>query len=324
VMDLLMELEKQALGSGGRVIVLLGNHEMMNLMGDLRDVSTQAYLGFADENSEKRRRKAYRDELRLYKRRKPVPGQSAGLTPEFEEQWKKAHPLGFLEYRTALEPKGEYGQWLRERPVTVQIGDTIFLHGGLHPELVSWKLEAINQRVKNEIQGFDRYSQYMVRQSLILPFFTLNQMIEAAQTELGRQKRSTDGHKREKMVLLEDFLRFGNWLSVHPDGPLWFRGFALWREKVGARHLSGLLSSYDAEHFVVGHTPQLPGGIQVRFEGKVFLIDTGMLSSFYPGGRPSALEVQDGRFTAVYTDQRKVLLDPEPAPLLSTPAQETR
>ena len=47
-----------------------------------------------------------------------------------------------------------------------------------------------------------------------------------------------------------------------------------------------------------------------RFGNKVFLIDTGMLSSYYPGGRASALEIcGDGKFIAVYLDQQVVLLD---------------
>ena len=39
VMDLLMALEKEASKNGGRVVSLLGNHEMMNIMGDLRYVT---------------------------------------------------------------------------------------------------------------------------------------------------------------------------------------------------------------------------------------------------------------------------------------------
>ena len=38
-MDLLRRLQTEAAAAGGRVIVLLGNHEVMNLTGDLRDVS---------------------------------------------------------------------------------------------------------------------------------------------------------------------------------------------------------------------------------------------------------------------------------------------
>jgi hypothetical protein len=36
-----------------------------------------------------------------------------------------------------------------------------------------------------------------------------------------------------------------------------------------------------------------------------------MLSSYYPGGKPSALKIQDnGKFTAEYMDQEVVLLEP--------------
>ncbi len=49
--------------------------------------------------------------------------------------------------------------------------------------------------------------------------------------------------------------------------------------------------------------------IRVRFKNRVFLIDTGMLSSYYTGGRPSALEIDGGVFTAIYLDHREVLVD---------------
>ncbi|HVR29647.1 MAG TPA: hypothetical protein VMS86_08930, partial [Thermoanaerobaculia bacterium] len=44
----------------------------------------------------------------------------------------------------------------------------------------------------------------------------------------------------------------------------------------------------------------------VRFGGRAFLIDTGMLSEVY-GGKPSALEIVDGVFTAIYADRREEL-----------------
>jgi hypothetical protein len=54
----------------------------------------------------------------------------------------------------------------------------------------------------------------------------------------------------------------------------------------------------------------------------VFLIDTGMLSSYYPGGRASALEIcGDAKFTAKYMDEQTVLLDSSgPAPQNVDPA----
>ena len=59
-LDLVMTLEQQAAAAGGRVETLLGNHEVMNLLGETRDVSAAAYSSFADEDSEARRQRTFR------------------------------------------------------------------------------------------------------------------------------------------------------------------------------------------------------------------------------------------------------------------------
>ena len=45
----------------------------------------------------------------------------------------------------------------------------------------------------------------------------------------------------------------------------------------------------------------------------MFLIDTGMLASVY-AGEPSALQIEAGRVTAVYLDERELLVDTTAAP----------
>jgi hypothetical protein len=50
VLDVVIALQEEAPKSGGRVVSLLGNHEMMNLMGDLRYVTAENYASFADSN----------------------------------------------------------------------------------------------------------------------------------------------------------------------------------------------------------------------------------------------------------------------------------
>ena len=54
-MDLLMRLEGEAEAAGGMVHVLIGNHEAMNLVGDLRYVSREEFADFADEESDEER-----------------------------------------------------------------------------------------------------------------------------------------------------------------------------------------------------------------------------------------------------------------------------
>jgi hypothetical protein len=72
-----------------------------------------------------------------------------------------------------------------------------------------------------------------------------------------------------------------------------------------------LLSSAGVAHFVVGHTVQEDGRIHVRFDGAAFLIDSGMLTSYVPGGRASALEIVDGVASAIYAGEpRRVVWEP--------------
>ena len=214
VMDLLMELEKQASKGGGRVVVLLGNHEMMNIMGDLRYVAPEVYSSFVDAKSEQRRQKTYQDYVKLIKQRAQALGKPTEITSEFEQQWMEEHPPGFLEYREALKPKGKYGNWLRKRPAIVQIADTIFLHGGIHPDLSSLKVKELNQRIKDEIQAFDTFTQQMVQEKLILSFFTLNEIVSSAQAEVERLE-AAGGRGDQQLTLLKEFLNYGSWLSTN-------------------------------------------------------------------------------------------------------------
>jgi hypothetical protein len=310
VMDLMMALEKEAGQAGGRVVSLLGNHEMMNIMGDLRYVTPVNYASFADGNSEKRQKAAY-DEYMKWK------GSHASLLAELpqpmemtEAEWMARHPAGFIEQREAFGPKGGYGEWLRGHAAVAEIDGIIFLHGGICPDLAKTRLDAMNNRIRDEIKAFDASKSYLQNENLILPFFNLQEINSVLQAEVIAERKSRVLADDERQAKILEFLKFQDWLSVRVDGPLWFRGYDQWSEEEGAPQASKLLEAYKATHIVVGHTVQKGGRMRPRFGNKVFLIDTGMLSSYYPGGRPSALEIcGDAKFVAVYLDQQIVLLD---------------
>jgi hypothetical protein len=220
------------------------------------------------------------------------------------------HPAGFIEQREAFGPKGEYGEWLRGHAALAEIRGIIFLHAGIHPDLAKTKLDAMNNRIHDEIKAFDALKQYLQNEKLILPFFNLQEINNVLQAEVIAGLKSRVLANDERQAKIQEFLRQGDWLSVRVDGPLWFRGYDQWSEEEGAAQVSKVLEAYKATHIVVGHTVQKGGRIRPRFGNKVFLIDTGMLSSYYPGGRPSALEICGGaKFIAVYMDQQVVLLD---------------
>ena len=334
VMDLLMSLEERASKGGGEAIILMGNHEMMNLIGHHTDVTAADYASFADSRSEQRRKSAYRAFKDFQKgRAKRLNLQRPSFTPEMETAWMDAHPLGFVERREAFSPNGIYGKWLRKRRVVVKENDTIFLHAGINPLVSHLSIDAINERVWKELDRFDRIKEYLVDQEMALDFFTLNDLLASVREEFGTlkmeifdktaaavekgKKYSPSRRARTDMEVLESLLEIGQWLTIHPDGILWFRGYARWTDQEGHPQVEALLKEYGARHFFVGHTPQQGGRIHSRFGGRIFLADTGMLSSFYRGGRASALEIQDGVFKAIYlNDAAPILLYP---PEMSTP-----
>jgi len=311
VMDLVISLEKEAPKAGGRVVSLLGNHEMMNIMGDLRYVTAENYAAYADGNSAERQRSAYQEYVKWRNSHAQLLAELPQPMELTEAEWMARHPPGFIEQREAFGPNGSYGKWLREHSALAKIGEVIFLHGGIHPNLAHLKLDTINSHIRDEIKAFDSAKQGLVDQKVILPFFTLQEITAAVQAELSAERKSLVPSDQPRQARLVGLLGYGDWLSVRVDGPLWFRGYDQWSEEEGAAQIGKVLESYNVKRIVVGHTVQKGGRMRPRFGNRVFLIDTGMLSSYYPGGRPSALEIQgDAKFTAEYTDQRVVLLEP--------------
>jgi hypothetical protein len=316
VLDLMMSLDEQSAKADGHVVAILGNHEMMNLMGDLRYVTAGNYASFTDADSEKRRQTAFRKYMDW---RKVHPQLLAELNqpvlPETEAEWMTRHPLGFLEHRDAFSPKGIYGKWLRQRSAVVKIGNIIFLHGGINPDLASLGPDQINERIRGELDQYDEIRQSLADDNVLLPFFTLQEAVTVAQAELIAERKHLAPSNDTRESKLTQFLALGSWLSVREDGPLWFRGYDQWKEEEGLPKAEKILAAYNVTNIVVGHTAQRTARIRPVFGGRILLIDTGMLSSYYHGGKPSALEVRgDGKFTAVYLDQQSPLLEAQCGP----------
>ena len=96
-------------------------------------------------------------------------------------------------------------------------------------------------------------------------------------------------------------------LAGAEDGPLWYRGLAQEDEAAFAPAVDKILEAVGARAIVIGHTVTPTGRITPRFGGRVVQIDTGMLTSVYKGGRPSALEIVGDKWTAIYEDAREAL-----------------
>ena len=97
-----------------------------------------------------------------------------------------AHPPGLVEYLEAFGPHGTYGKWIRTRMVLVRVNDTVFLHGGINPEVAPKKLESLNEQAQKEIARWDRMRKQMIEQQIALPSFTFEELLEAGGSELTR------------------------------------------------------------------------------------------------------------------------------------------
>jgi len=313
VLDLLMALEPQAKDAGGRAFALLGNHEVMNLIGDTRDVTREIFATFADANSEKRRQEAWEDYAKLAEAKKnkgePVPS----VFKQTREAWLTTHPPGFVEYKEALSPKGKYGQWLRGKPMVTMVDGNIFMHAGISPASAPAKIEDLNVQVKDEIRRLDQFLDRLINLKLATRDFTLQEILQVASGEIGlanariatakQEGTELDRDKLNIPLLMEaqEIMKIETWLSINPEGALWYRGLATERDDPAGGPFAALLAKYGAKRFVTGHTPQQSRSITVRYGGRAILIDTGMLTSYYRG-RASALEITGDKLTAFYED----------------------
>ena len=149
IVELLQKLEQQAEEDGGKVHALIGNHEAMNMLGDLRYVHPGEYAAFRSSRSRQYRDNYY--EQVLQQRRLEDPEFEA--SPEFRQEFEARFPLGYVEHRLAWAPAGEIGGWVLEHNVVVKIDRYLFLHAGLSPAVLGMALEDINQQVRHELAG---------------------------------------------------------------------------------------------------------------------------------------------------------------------------
>lgn len=313
VMDLLMRLQSEASAAGGRVVVLLGNHEGMNLLGITRDVNPKVYAQWADDDSEERRRLGYEHFKRVHLERAEQAGDPPPVfTEQVEQQWRGAYPPGKIEYLRAMAADGVYGRWLRSCPVILRLDRTIFVHGGISPALTGLSIGEINQRAAAELGRFDSLKAALVAEHLVEPHASIYAVDTVVQEELrfaAEVSADDSAHDRRRKLRARRWAALSEWrqwLLIDPDGPVWFRGAARWDEFEQDKMMAQILSSLKAERMVVGHTVRESGLIQTRFDGRVVLIDTGMLTSHYKG-RASALELNDGNMSAIYTGGRVTL-----------------
>lgn len=124
VLDFILELRQKAELGGGRVHVLIGNHEVFGARLELRWVADEAYPAFADLQGI------------------DVSDPRLVHLPEYQRA-----------RGAALMPGGYYAKKLAEFPAVLKLGETIFVHGGVTPHWASYGIDRINEEVSRWLAG---------------------------------------------------------------------------------------------------------------------------------------------------------------------------
>ena len=275
-MDHLMRLEGEASTAGGRVHVLIGNHETMNMTGDLRYVIPEEYAAFADDETS-----AERDAW--FEKYAERAGEVSSL-PDFRTRFDERFPPGYFGHRREFAYSGKYGQWLLTKPAIVVINGTAFVHGGLSPTVAQYGLDGVNATLHGELVEFMRLHEELVAEGVLLPTDSEREL----ESILKRASASLEEESAVEEESAEDvrYLRLLELLNsdLHAiDGPLWYRGNVHCSRLIEEDRLLATLDVLGADRLVVGHTPTPTRSVLERFEGKLIEVDTGMNAGYYKG-----------------------------------------
>jgi len=323
VLDLLMRLEREAAMAGGAVRVLLGNHEVMTLLGERRDVSALEYAEFAADERH--------DERSAAQRRFVAAHIAAGSAePAARAEFAQRFPPGWFARRAAFAGDGRYGAWLLSKPVAIVVDDTAFVHGGFSRLVADRDLIALNVEFHAKLIGQLADVAALERAGRLDPTSAGEHRAETLAASLppapAPAPTPSTGAAPPRPpsptnpptplpsatdALAERALRFDLDPLFRLQGPHWYRGLALCHDATERGVAEAARARLGVERIVVGHTPNSGARIRSRFGGRVVMIDTGMLHQAY-GGQGSALMLDAEGLAAVYQDGTRAAVEPDP------------
>lgn len=290
VMDLMIKLEHQAQAAGGRVHVVIGNHELMNLLGDLRYVTAPEFAAYEDEASRSVREQAF--ETLVTNADSQLGGEDAAA------RFERRYPRGFFGHQAAFSKDGQYYQWLSALPAVVTINDTAYVHGGLPPIVAESGLNELNASIRSKLQRLVELRQRLIEHG-VLSAIDMRDEYRRAQQAIRRLEDQQPGGNSQLADLLNAFVELHDSAEFGLQGPFWYRGTSYCKPLLEAPILERSLDRLGVGRVVVGHTPTNNRRVQQLFDGKFVMLDTGMLTSYYHG-RPAALVSGSGPVVVHY------------------------
>jgi hypothetical protein len=262
IFDLLMRLEKEAEEVGGKVHMLIGNHEEMNITGIAFDyegyVTVEQFVSFLPDKYKEKKEKDFMKK----KNKMSSKNSSSGSSPDYDlkDYWKEIRDKARKNSNHTARKKyiynfnKIYGKWILNQNAVIKINDIIFAHGGISEEFSTWKLKDINNRARLELNAFQQA------------------IITSAPLQLRVRK-----------------------IVYEPTGPFWYRDLAQ-RGDDFKETAHKILDNLNAKYMIIAHTPRIIRSMDdmSRFDGRIWIIDTGIAAAY--GGNLSALIIENGEF----------------------------
>ncbi len=263
IFEFLKELAIEAEAAGGKVHILIGNHEELNILDRAFEfenyVTVEQFLDFIpDEYRQKRERRIRR---KIGDSNLENTNSDSNLHPEialfWENRLRTARRNRNSEEQTQYY-KGfidQYGEWILGHNVVIKINNIIFVHGGISLRHSKKTLKYINDRMRLELR-------------------------DSVYQNLGKRPPQTS-------FIRSEFL-------YDPNSPLWYREYATQKEEVFKKEVVQILNNLQAENMVTAHTPIAIADVNrmSKFDKKIWIIDTS-ISDAYEEGALSALIIED-------------------------------
>jgi hypothetical protein len=287
-LELLIRLSEQAARVGGEAQLVLGNHEVMNLVGDLRYVTAAEYAAYIGDEPPGARDAAWQ-------RFRAAAGGDR-TTAAVSAQFAALYPPGFFGHRALFARDGRFGAWLLERPVLATIGRTAFVHGGLPAAVAGRTAADINREYGAALRAYLAAVDALSSAGALHAEDPFHEHATRAADFVATQSAAARAALRRAADNIE---ALGRSAPFRGDAVFWYRGTAACSPAIELARLEQAFASLGVDRVVIGHTPTPDGRVQSRFDAAVIRADTGMLAAHY-GGRPAAVVIRGADVRVVY------------------------
>ncbi len=176
-----------------------------------------------------------------------------------------------------FHPDGYYGSWLKEKPLVIVINEQLFTHGGLSATVGKMGLTGVNETLLQEMKDYAALWYDLIDAGLFIHYLPHLDRVNFAQALVDGKIKNKRLQKMSVIKKAVRFLEVADTIISKPESPVWYRGTALCHQFSEEPLVNSVLAAFDVNSAYLGHSVTDSHEVESRFEGRVFLQDTGIL-----------------------------------------------